>query len=155
MATVKLKRITKSVRRARDERNELNTLEEGEVQNLHNLFLKQQQPKREKVNRCFIKSYRRYTIAEKKLMVLLRFGSLDRFDRVAMSYREIVKKLGSITMGTILTVIRIFTRNHFDLNFPDGRSKGNRNNKIILDQEIEEFMRSHQCLRNWAVYSLP
>ena len=88
-------------------------------------------------------------------MVLLRFGSLDRFDKVAMSYREIVKRLGSITMSTVLTVIRIFKRNHYDLTFPDGRSKGNRNNRIVLDEEVKEYMRSHQCLRNWAFYTLP
>ena len=41
MASIKLRRITKSVKRARDERNELDTLIPGEVTALHNFFVKE------------------------------------------------------------------------------------------------------------------
>ena len=72
-----------------------------------------------------------------------------------MAYRDIVTKLGSTTSGTVLTIIRSFVRSNYDLSFTDGRTKGNNGKRIVISEEVATYMKSHGCLRAWAVYSLP
>ena len=81
MEVPKRRRISKSIKRASNETNEVLTLRPGELESLHALVTKPAALEKAR-KKAALHSIRQYTSHEKRLVVALRFGSLECFDRV-------------------------------------------------------------------------